>query len=550
MPLALALLATALAPLQLEDQLLPQVPFNSRHFGASLALADGLAAVGLPYEGTHNVGFGAVEVQRAALPGWTFDQLIESPDNLDRFFGAAVALEGDLLAIGAPYADRSVLEAGLGAVYVFRESAGTWTFAERVETLAAIGFGYGFGSHVDLEGNLLAVGAADSSRCFVFESGPGGYAELVELAPPSAGSGQRFGQRVALAGDRLAVSAPGAGPGRVHVYVRSGGTYQLEATVEASGGMPGDRFGADVQFDGSSLTVGATHWAGVGRPARTGAVYTFARSGSTWVETDRLEAPPSPYAQEFGSSLARRGDRLLVGAPATTLLPATFVAAGAVHQYEWTGGTWAAVQRYVAPDAAIGDRFGQALGFDGQRALVGAPDCDGAAVDGGAGYALWPSSTSFGQCTAPLACGNHYAAGGCTNSTGVGAHLYGRGSTSIAADELTFRVVGLPPNAPALLFMGGGALNAPYAPLFGGLLCIGSGGVGLFRFPVRDSGAAGSIVEGPGLAAWSQSLPSAGHFLPGDTWFVQCFYRDLLGGVGSCGVGANLSDALRVELIP
>ena len=553
--LALALSASVTqAPVQkvLEDDLLPpQSVFLGHHSGASLDMNEQVLAVGFPYELLHNIGFGKVELYRYGAGGWALERVIEPQVLQDRYFGAAVALEGDLLAVGAPYTDRSTQHPGVGVVYLYQEVNGSWDRVEVIQTPSAVGFGYGFGSDVDLEGELMAVGAEDSGRCFVFESSSTGYLEIAELAAPAADMSERFGGRVALAGDQLFVSAPGGGAGRVYVYRRMGADYVLESTLESADGAVGDRFGEDIHVEADRLIVGAPGWGSqAGRPERTGAVYSFEQAGSSWTEVDRLDAPPGLLAQEFGHALGRSGQRLLVGAPATPALSVSFRDAGAVHLYEESGSTWAPLQRYEPKTSVTGDRFGQALAFHGARGAIGAPDHDGAFVDSGMTYTIWPFATSYGRCVAPLTCGNHFLSGGCVNSTGAGASLRARGDTSVANDNLTLIVRDLPPQTVSLLFMGAGALDSPFVGLYGGLRCVGPGSRGMFRFPVRLSDASGSLVEGPGIGAWTQALPPAGQFMAGDTWYFQCFYRDVPSVAGSCGTGANLTDALRIQLIP
>jgi subtilisin family serine protease/Tol biopolymer transport system component len=161
--------------------------------------------------------------------------------------------------------------------------------------------------------------------------------------------------------------------------------------------------------------------------------------------------------------------------------------------------------------------------------------------------------TSFCFCTgAPMAapCGNTAAAGqGCRNSTGVGAILAASGSSSIARDDLALSGTQLPPFRSALVFMGGGLLNGNVGYISGeGRMCVGSGGFGLYRFPVLTSNAAGAISVGPGVAGLSTSLfPSAAWSTAGSTWNFQCWYRD---PSGQCGQGTNFTNALAVTFTP
>lgn len=137
-------------------------------------------------------------------------------------------------------------------------------------------------------------------------------------------------------------------------------------------------------------------------------------------------------------------------------------------------------------------------------------------------------------------CGNDDALAGCENSTGRGAWMSGSGTTSVTDDDLVLSTEQLPQGAWSIVYMG--AL-ADDLPLGDGKLCTG-GGYPLFRFPIKNSGASGTIVEGPGLVAYSQQQFGAlGEIHPSSTWLFQIWYRN---PSGPCGLGFNTSNGYSV----
>jgi len=127
---------------------------------------------------------------------------------------------------------------------------------------------------------------------------------------------------------------------------------------------------------------------------------------------------------------------------------------------------------------------------------------------------------------------------GCASSTGAGGSLAGSGSSSVAADDLVLTAAGLPMGENGIFFMGS---TEPDLPFGDGRRCVGGQ---LFRFPVRSSGPAGAIVEGPGIVAHSHAtFGAAGRIAPGQTWSFQCWHRD---PAGPCGSAFNVSSAYRV----
>ncbi len=126
---------------------------------------------------------------------------------------------------------------------------------------------------------------------------------------------------------------------------------------------------------------------------------------------------------------------------------------------------------------------------------------------------------------------------GCANSSGFGAVLAAAGSTSLAAGDLALTATALPAQKWGLVYMGGGQAAAAFGD---GLRCVTSGGQGLFRYPIANSGSAGTIALAPGFAAGTA-------ITPGSAWNFQAWYRD---PAGPCGAGFNTSNALEVVFLP
>jgi hypothetical protein len=125
--------------------------------------------------------------------------------------------------------------------------------------------------------------------------------------------------------------------------------------------------------------------------------------------------------------------------------------------------------------------------------------------------------------------------GGCANSTAQGAVLQAQGSPSVLLDDLTFSANQLPALKPTLLFTG--TADAGAVVLADGLRCAG----GLIdRLEVGLSTIGGEATWGPGLGAdagWSGA----------ETRYFQAWYRD---PAGPCSTGSNLSNGLKVVLVP
>lgn len=285
-------------------------------------------------------------------------------------FGAAIALEGDTVVVGATGdssgatgiggdpADTS--KPGSGAAYVFTRTSGRWSPQPQYVKASNTGANASFGFAVALSGDTLAVGARDekgmakgingdqtnltgnnSGAVYVYARAGGGWSQTAYVKASNARDLSYFGWAVALSGDTLVVGAPGesssalgvggdstdtAAPssGAVYVFGRTNGVWSQQAYIKASNTATDALFGAAVALSGDTLVVGAyaekSNAKGIG-PSSTdtsatlaGAVYVFTRTAGVWSQQAYIKASNARAFFGFGSSLALSGDTLVVGA--------------------------------------------------------------------------------------------------------------------------------------------------------------------------------------------------------------------------------------------
>lgn len=286
--------------------------------------------------------------------------------------GAALALDGDLLAVGAPHTGRGAHLAG--AVATWRHDGATW---RRAGLLLGDGrAGERFGSALDLDGSTLVVGAyfADGPQprtgaVHVYEEGAlerGGVqlgGATARLVPPDAGELDGFGWSVSLDGERLLVGAPfadraGFQSGEARVYVRVGGSWWLQDALLPTGLAAFDHLGWSVAWCQGRALVGApdSDLAGPGR----GAVFVFEWSGTAWEERPPLLAPDLPPGAGLGTALAATGSRVLAGAPW----------ADSARFWRRRAGGWEVEATLAGTPSS---RFGAAVAVLGEEAAVGGP---------------------------------------------------------------------------------------------------------------------------------------------------------------------------------
>ena len=250
-------------------------------------------------------------------------------DAVGNHFGAAVALGDGVVAVGADTA--SVGEVGsevgsAGAVECFRETAEArrWThegtvLAPRPEA------GAEFGCAIALARELLVVGARREDSDAAWDAGRvhlyarmgavGGWEWVQSLDAPAREPSAWFGAAVAADSAWIAIGAPGeaGGAGAVHLFGRAtNGRYALLATLRSPRPSAAAWFGAAIALQGSTLVVG-----------EPGCAVEGVRSGAAWLyelalsarEPILLRAPTPSQGMAFGQSVAIDAQRVLVGAP-------------------------------------------------------------------------------------------------------------------------------------------------------------------------------------------------------------------------------------------
>lgn len=332
-------------------------------------------------------------------------------------FGAALALCGEWLLVGAPLVDAGGTDAG--AVYVFRDVGGVFGLQVRIDGNAdeqrlgaSVACGHGQGaaggrgravgfelaSPVPLRADVapdpasqVAAVALDATSLFALAPAPGGSRLTRHALAGGAITGSLTlpgsdAAALRLSGNRLLAGLPGAEAWRGQVLtIGTGGTLSVAGSLSAPGTQAG-RFGHALSTDatGSRLLVGA--------PAAddaAGAAYWYVAEGNGWTLRGRLQAP-EPTVALLGEAVAFAGIEAWVGAPLQVVPDG--LEQGAVRR--WTlpeSGAATSLPTLDLGRSAARSRFGQAIAADGGQLLVGAFLADSAAgADTGAAWAYPP----------------------------------------------------------------------------------------------------------------------------------------------------------------
>jgi hypothetical protein len=208
----------------------------------------------------------------------------------------------------------------------------------------------GLGSSLATDGATLVAGADASAQVHVFDLAAIGFTAQTLIDDSMSGMGADAG----IAGDLLVASGPSwmKQRGAIYTSARTGTTWSPVA--RQGGAVSGNGFGWAVAlrgpWDGQPALLAAGSWASL---TSTGSVAVYERAGLEWVP---VEPPPSPGTPGgiFGWRVALSGDVLVATAPAAA------EGAGTAHVFVRTpdGSSWTALDTIRPSGARAGDQFG------------------------------------------------------------------------------------------------------------------------------------------------------------------------------------------------
>lgn len=364
----------------------PHYLLPTEGFGKSVALSGARVAVAdylnwqystfrFPHVDTFEIVNG-VAVATGKLPAEGYGELC---------FGEALALAGDLLAVGEPCAN-----AGAGEVHVYARVGTTWV--EEPVLAAPGGAESRFGGAIALAANRMVIGAPGEGKvwpegaygravgaAYVYTRAGAGWRASARVTPSDGQTNDGFGGALAMDASRFVATSFGrwngdaagnaiGANGKGYLFtLAADGTWSETATFVVGDGLPGEWTGRTVALCSETVFMGSETWAWP-------AVHLFQEGPEGWTEGDLDDptAPPNGYVDAMGCD----GPVLAVGMPFSTG-PAGEAWMGSARRYSKLGGAWLMTGEVTG--AAEGDRAGHAVAVDGSVFAVGIP---AAMVDG------------------------------------------------------------------------------------------------------------------------------------------------------------------------
>ncbi len=295
------------------------------------------------------------ERDAGGLGNWGVVRKLVPPAEVDspNLFGMSVAIDGDWVVVGTPFAVDTFI-GSTGRAYVYRRDAGGANAWGATATLApSLVLQENFGRSVGIDGDIIAVGDPT-----VVTDAASGFLEIFErsgvtwtraytrirtyVGPNSTG----YGQAIDVSGDSVVVGEPRIGMsfgeigGLVHVYTRSPGSSGTWTAGQAlasvlSAAPEHQLFGASVAVVVGQPGINDRVVAGMPQnPGMTphiapfaGAALGFKRQSGGWSPVNEVQrlyrlSPPVENAY-LGVGVAIAGGRVYVSAPRSTFNPST-----------------------------------------------------------------------------------------------------------------------------------------------------------------------------------------------------------------------------------
>ena len=272
--------------------------------GNSVAIDGDVLVTGAYFEDTTASNSGAAYVFSRSGGSWSQTTMLKAADaeENDEFgYPHSVAIQGNTIVVGAPKEDTGFTNAG--AAYIFTYDGSSWSQAQKIQaaTRAAEDF---FSLDVNISGDYIVLGAilrnsnglSNSGAAYVFKRGiDGTYTEKQILTPSDAAANDRFGFGIDIQGDLLMIGAyqDNTDAGSLYLFQKTADdVWRQNDKIVASNAASNDEFASSVKLSGTSLIVGS-RFSDPGSVSAAGSAYFYEIEPSEefTIRTPNLQPP-------------------------------------------------------------------------------------------------------------------------------------------------------------------------------------------------------------------------------------------------------------------
>lgn len=243
-----------------------------------------------------------------------------SDNVIDSGFGWQVDIDGNVAVIGAIVdVNNNGVNTGSAYVYEYNPATDVWKKTTQFLPIELERDDF-FGSAVYIQDDLIAVSARndnengfESGAVYVFEKDMNEWTRTAKLLPDDAERNDKIGYRVNGDGERLIISGYGNNneTGSAYIFTKENNNWVQEARLLSGDSSRGDWFGSSIVIEGNRAIVGARRH--TGNAVQSGAIYVFEKENEDWIMEQKIIDPDGLMGDGFGAGLDFQGERLVVG---------------------------------------------------------------------------------------------------------------------------------------------------------------------------------------------------------------------------------------------
>ena len=312
--------------------------------------------VGIPDSDDDGTSSGSAYIYQYDGTQWNpMQKLTASDAAFGDKFGTSVAIWGDYAVVGAYWENTAAYSAG--AAYLFHYNGTTWVEVAKMLPSGTVNIGDNFGFSVDIDTNHIVIGApyddegnpSSGGAVYIFTYDSSSVALSEKLSP--SGLSFTIGRTIAVSGETIVSSGYGLTSASddqgmiIYTDTDSDGIYETNQTITNSNPV----YGGHLDFDGNRIAVSDLQYGD--------AVYIYSNGPSGWQKSATITGVA---AENFGSSIAINGTKLLVGASGDN---STLANTGAVYVYNKTGSGWVQETKLFGTQNNTNEDFGCSVSF-------------------------------------------------------------------------------------------------------------------------------------------------------------------------------------------
>ena len=273
-----------------EQKLLAEDGQSGDFFGQSVDIDGDTVIVGADGEDSGGGNAGAAYIFTRTDDSWSQQQKLVAEDReaYDKF-GTAVAIDSDTAVVGAYYEGFSDMKESAGAAYIFTRTDDSWSQQQKLVAEDREAYD-SFGNAVAIDGNLVIVGAyyeghsaeyEAAGAAYMFENNGGLWSQQQKLVAEDRYEDDKFGYSVSLDNNTVIVGAYHEGDsdqneeaGAAYIFKKADDLWSQQQKLVAEDREANDSFGNAVAVYEDVFIVGA-YTKSYSQMNQAGAIYIF-----------------------------------------------------------------------------------------------------------------------------------------------------------------------------------------------------------------------------------------------------------------------------------